>query len=165
MRGIELLLLAGFIGLIGVGAWNARQWLPQWGDKSISSAAAAAGANKISGGLAGKSDSKGRVGGKRGIGRSARASITADVRDGNVSISTIYVQVPVDSGFPTAADLPVGAHGAEIVTKYGEPTARVTEMRTGHLFEHYYYFNNDRTQLTVATLESGIIVSAENIAR
>jgi len=163
MRGIELLLLAGFIGLIGLGAWNARQWLPQWGDKSISSAAA--GANKMSGGAAGKKDSKARLDGKRGIGRSARASIRADVRDGNVSISTTYVQVPVGAGFPTAADLPIGAHGADIVTKYGEPTARVTEMRTGHLLEHYYYFNNDRTQLTVATLESGIIVSAQKVAR
>jgi hypothetical protein len=163
MRGIEVFLLAGFVGLIGLGAWNARQWLPQWGDKSVSSAPA--GGNKISGGFAGKSDSRARIDGKRGIGRSA-ASITTDVPGSNISISTTYVQIPeLHAGFPTAADLPVGAHGLDIVTKYGEPTARVTEMRTGRLFEHYYYFNNDRTQLTVATLESGIIVSAENIAR
>jgi hypothetical protein len=53
----------------------------------------------------------------------------------------------------------------KIVTKHGQATARVTEMHTGRLFEHYYYFNNDRTQLTVATLKGGIIVSAEDIAR
>ena len=31
MRGIEAFLMLGFIGLVGIGVWNARQWLPDAG--------------------------------------------------------------------------------------------------------------------------------------
>ena len=67
--------------------------------------------------------------------------------------------------FPTRADLPVGASGVGIRAKYGEPTARVTEMHAGQLLERYYYFSSDRTQLVVATLQAGMITGAEHIAQ
>ena len=37
MRGIETMLLAAFAGLVGLGLWNARQWLPQWSPKVVNS--------------------------------------------------------------------------------------------------------------------------------
>jgi hypothetical protein len=64
--------------------------------------------------------------------------------------------------FPTRADLALGASGVHIRAKYGEPTARVTEMHAGQLLERYYYFNSDRTQMTVATLVGGVLTSAES---
>jgi hypothetical protein len=79
-----------------------------------------------------------------------------------VSKTEVYLS---RSGFPKRKDLPVGITGAQVRDQYGEPTARITEVRGGRLFEHYYYFNSDRTQLTKATLESGVIVSAESTSQ
>jgi hypothetical protein len=79
-------------------------------------------------------------------------------------ISETEVDVPMPK-FPVRTDFPRGATSLQIRAQYGEPTARTTEMHDGHLFEHYYYFNNDRTQLTVATFENGVIVSAESTSQ
>jgi hypothetical protein len=155
MRGIEILLLAGFIGLIGVGVWNARQWLPQWGGKATSYAPA----DKSPSPPGGKTDKVAHARGKRGFNLG-----NGDSPRGDVSLSETQVDVPMPK-FPIRADFPRGATGLQIRARYGEPTARTTEVHEGHLLEHYYYFNNDRTQLTVATLENGVIVSAASTAQ
>ena len=153
MRGIETMLLAAFAGLVGLGLWNARQWLPQWSPKVVNSVPANAG--KADTKVGDKLGAKKEHAGKRGMMGNARSSGTSDIPPSETSID---VWMPA---FPTRADLPVGASGAGIRAKYGEPTARVTEMHAGHLLERYYYFNSDRTQLTVATLQAGMITSAE----
>jgi hypothetical protein len=38
-------------------------------------------------------------------------------------------------------------------------------MHAGQLLERYYYFNADRTRMTVATLAGGVITGAESIPR
>jgi hypothetical protein len=153
MRGIEAMLLAAFAGLVGLGLWNARQWLPQWSPKVVNSVPANAGkaVTKVGDTLGGRKQHAG----KRGIMGNARSSGTSDIPP-----SETRVDVPPPA-FPTRADLPVGASGVGVRAKYGEPTARVTEMHAGQVSERYYYFNSDRTQLIVATLEAGIITGAE----
>ena|SRR5947209_6259036 len=158
MRGIEALLLAAFLGLIGLGVWNARQWFPH--SLSLRSLTASPGeTNKASGAVAGKSATKAKTAWKRRFSR---------VGDPDPNLPVLKTEVEITGwhpAFPTVADLPVGASGVQIRNKYGEPTARITEMRTGHLLEHYYYFNPDRTRLTVAKLDSGVLVSAESVSR
>jgi hypothetical protein len=152
MRGIEIMLLAAFAGLVGLGLWNAREWLPQWNPKVVNSAPANAsktvtkvgdtlGANK-------------QRAGKRGNGSGPSDRAVSNIIPGQTIVN-------VWPTFPTGADLPVGTSGVRILAKYGEPNARVTEMHAGRLLERYYYFNSDRTQLTVATLEGGVITGAE----
>jgi hypothetical protein len=152
MRGIEAMLLAAFAGLVGLGLWNARQWLPQWSPKVVNSVPANAG--KAVEKVTGKPGANKLHAGKRG---DARSSGTLDVTRAAETVE-VPPWVPV---LPTQTDLPVGTSGARIRAKYGEPTARVTEMHAGQLLERYYYFNSERTQLVVATLEGGIVTGAE----
>ena len=159
MRGIEALLLAGFIGLLAIGAWNARRWLPEWAPRGFTSGSAD---TSKAPGRTGKQTDKGtQASGKRRAARGHQDSPGADIELGDFPKSRTDVDLP-PSKFPSRKDLPVGATGVQIRAEYGEPNARVTEVRGGRVLEHYYYFNSDRTQLTVATLESGIIVSAES---
>jgi hypothetical protein len=161
MRGIEILLLAGFIGLVGVGVWNARQWLPQWGTKAANYTPVDAGS---SGPPGSKSDKTARGHGKRGLDSRNGSSSRSELALNGFPLSETEVDVPMPK-FPIRSDFPRGTTGVQVRARYGEPTARTTEMRDGHLFEHYYYFNNDRTQLTMATLENGVIVSSESTAQ
>ena len=155
MRGMEVMLLAAFAGLVGLGLWNGRQWLPQLSPKAANFAPA--NALKPVEKVAGKLGTNKQHAGKRGVMGDALSSGTSDD-----SRSETRVDVPYwPPTFPTQADLPVGASGVRIRAKYGEPTARVTEMHSGHLLERYYYFDSERTQLTVATLEGGIVTNAE----
>ncbi len=158
MRGIEVVLLAAFIGLIGLGVWNARQWLPQWGPNAVNSAPS--GISKLPGKLGEKTGAKTSRFHDRRPDKTGQITGTDDIEVSEFPMSKTEIFAP-GSGFPTGKDIPVGASGAQIRARYGEPTARVTEMRSGHVLEHYYYFSRDRTQLTRATLESGIIVSAD----
>lgn len=158
MRGIEALLLAGFIGLLAVAAWKGRQWLPEWGSKVLLTSASSD-ASKGSGRFGKKADKETQARGKRRLAQGDHASSSGDIAFGDFPESRTDVDLP-PSKFPTRKDFPIGATGAQIRAEYGEPNARVTEVRGGRVLEYYYYFNSDRTQLTVATLESGIIISA-----
>jgi len=154
MRGMEVFVLAGLLGLLAVGVWNARRWLPDWATKP-----SVAAANKT---LPAKVDGKlERGSAKRKLGRVGGSSVLSNFKIGDLPGSKTEVDVPVGSPFPTRNDLPVGSTGIQIVARYGEPTARVTAMQNGRLIERYYYVNSDRTQLTVATLERGRVVSVD----
>jgi hypothetical protein len=151
MRGIEVMLLAAFAGLVGLGLWNGRQWLPQWSPKVVNSVPVNAG--KPVEKAAGKLEAKKQHGGKRGV-------LSSGVSD--IPLSETRIDVPyLPPVFPTQADFPAGTSGVRIRAKYGEPSARVSEMHGGQLLERYYYFNSERTQLTVATLEGGVVTGAE----
>ncbi len=152
MRGVIAVLLVGFIAFVGIGLWNAHQSSPQDGVDAVSSANTAAGVAAKSG------KNTGRTRGRSGPNSGAQIP-GASIGDFPASVTVVYVPGP---GFPTRKDLRIGAKGSEIRSQYGEPSARVTEMRDGRVFEHYYYFNSDRTQLTRATLENGLIISAES---
>lgn len=159
MRGMEAFLLTGFLGLVGVGVWNAREWFPDWATKSVASSPTAA--TKTAGPLGAKANTKpGHAHFKHTVGGGDQLA-TSDIAVSGFPMSQTEVIVPVP-GFPRRKDLRIGTTGAEIRARFGEPNARVTETRGGRVVEQYYYFNRDRTQLTVATLESGILVSAES---
>ncbi len=156
MRGIEALLLAAFLGLIGLAVWNGHQWFPHWSGASTVRVNPAA-ANRVAG-ESEKSVAKTKATGKRSFWRG--------LTDPNLPVLKTEVDIAAwHPAFPTVADLPVGASATQIRTKYGEPTARITGLQTGHLVEQYYYFNPDRTRLTVAKLDSGVVVSAQSVSR
>jgi len=170
MRGIEALLLAGFIGLIGIGIWNARQWLPLRATQAAHSApitSATTAASKPSALAGRKTEPKGtRVGIKPEHVRADQAS-ASDVASGNDVVladpsKPKTTEALVSWVVPTRKDLPVGATGVQIRSRFGDPTALVTETSDGRIVEQYYYFNRDRTQVTVATLRAGIIVSTKS---
>ncbi len=159
MRGLQGIVLVAFIGLIGLGLWNARQWMPRWSGYSAPMGAK-------SPGIPDKPERKKRTGGKHEPGRAGEQPAPSDFDLAPPLVPKADGEVPErHSAFPARSDLPVGATRLEIRRKYGDPSAAVTETRSGHLFERYYYFNGDRTQLTVATLEDGVLISAESRSR
>jgi hypothetical protein len=159
MRGMEVVVLAGLLGLLAVGVWNGRRWLPEWVSPNAPAVANAKGAAKPDVKLARASD-------RPKLDRSTRSTLMSNFTIGDLPGSKTEVDVPMPgSPFPTRNDLPLGATGVQIIAKYGEPTARVTAMQSGRLFERYYYLNSDRTRLTVATLERGVVVSVDGPSR
>jgi hypothetical protein len=158
MRGMEVVVIAGLLGLVAVGVWNARRWLPDWASPGASAAANT--------GVTGKPDTKlERASGKHRVDRAGRSTVLSDFTIGDLPGSKTEVDVPIGSPFPTRNDLAVGATGAQILARFGEPTARVTAMQNGRLIERYFYINSDRTKLTVATLERGVVVSVDGPSR
>jgi hypothetical protein len=184
MRGIQATLLVGFIGLVGILIWNGRQWLPLRGTQAVSSSPTAA--SKLVGESSGKTDPKKTgarnkrepdradravpfkdlplfCGGAEGASAALCCQIDCSPAQGKANAQPRAPVAPGAPLFPTRDDLPAGATSVQIRARFGEPTARATETRDGRVFERYYYFNRDHTQLTVATLKAGVIVSAENI--
>jgi hypothetical protein len=159
MRGMEVLVMAGLLGLVAVGVWNGRRWLPEWHSSDVPVVATA--------GVAGKPDTKlVRTSSKHGGDKEIRSTVMSDFKIGGFPASKTEVDVPISaSPFPTRNDLRPGATGVQIRAQFGEPIARVTAMQGGELLERYYYVNSDRTKLTMATLEHGVVVSAEGIPR
>ena len=159
MRGIEAALLAGFIGLVVIGIRNAREWLPLRGTQAAYSApiySTPPTPRKV------EPREKTAVKKPR-VRRDLDASIEASAIS-NVVITDApkpkATEALVASAVPTRSDLHTGATGAQIRSQFGDPTARITESKDGRIVEQYYYFNHDRTQVTVATLKAGVIVSA-----
>jgi hypothetical protein len=157
---MEVLIMAGLLGLVAVGVWNARRWLPDWAPSSKPAAVASATP-------AAKADPKlAAASGKRKLDKAGRSSVISNFKIGDLPVSRTEVDVPMPgSPFPTRNDLPLGTPGVQIIAKYGEPTARVTAMQGGRLFERYYYLSSDRTKLTMATLERGVVVSVDGPLR
>jgi hypothetical protein len=156
---MEVLIIAGLLGLVAVGVWNARRWLPDWAPSQPAAVASAT--------PAAKSDTKlAETSGERKPDKAGRSSVVSNFKIGDLPTSRTEVDVPMPgSPFPTRNDLPLGTKGVEILAKYGEPSARVTAMQGGRLFERYYYISSDRTKLTVATLERGVVVSVDGPSR
>ncbi len=157
MRAI--IALAGLVGLVAIGVWKAPQWMPERDFGSGFGAAA-------DGSAADPESKVVRVSGKNRGDKTGRSTVTSDFKIGGFPDSKIEVDVPVSRApFPTRKDLHAGIPGSQVRATYGEPAARITAMEGGQLVERYYYFNNDRTQLTVAKLEQGVVVAAEAVPR
>jgi hypothetical protein len=69
-----------------------------------------------------------------------------------------------DTPFPTPEILTRGSTAAEIRGAYGAPTIDVAGSRDGRVLEKYYYMSPDRTHLTVANIENGLLISAESLS-
>jgi hypothetical protein len=187
MRAIEAFLMLGFIGLVGIGVWNAKEWLPTLNTHAANSAPTAASTtDSVLGGKTEPKKARARnnrvlVGADRAVafedlppfcggGELGSAALCCQTACGRApgepdsSVSKFEVPVPskpVSPVFPTRDDLPAGATGLQIRARFGEPAARITETKDGLIFERYYYYNRDHTQVTVARLKAGVVVWAE----
>src|SRR5438105_9792298 len=123
MRGMEVLIMAGLLGLVAVGVWNARRWLPDWASSKPAAVASATPAAKSDAKLAESS-------GKRKLDKAGRSSVISNFKIGDLPVSRTEVDVPMPgSPFPTRNDLLLGTSGVQIIAKYDEPTALVTAMQ------------------------------------
>jgi hypothetical protein len=198
MRGMDAFLLLGLIGLVGIGVWNERQWLPTLNAANTTPAASTTAAGAVGEKTQPKRtrarNKPGRVEADQAVafqdlpafcggGEQGSAALCCETAcnhppgdaDSLVSKSEAPVsskpevpvlpksEAPVSPVFPTRDDLPAGTTGVQIRARFGDPEARVTETKDGVVFERYYYYNRDHTQVTVARLKGGVIVSAENI--
>jgi hypothetical protein len=163
MKGKEALML---LAILGVGFWAITRWAGQgstasrllspitsrFGVAPVAKPAETAGANQH-----GKPDR---------AKRSTRKRSDSTVSDSAFpdEPSTITVMVP-SAHYPKPEELKLGSTGTDIRSQFGEPSARVAGVRDGVLMERYYYLNGDRTLLTVATLQNGLLVSAQSQRR
>jgi hypothetical protein len=156
MRGVETLLLAALVGLLGLGLWQDQKWLPDFG-LYARSAVVATSIPKAT------TEQKPKLSTRAAHGRSRTAQdrelILAMGEQDNAS-NSIVVEVPVP-GTPNVGNLTVGTTRSALRKQYGEPMLDVTARREGRLVERYYYMAGDGGRLTVATLHDGKVVAIE----
>jgi len=166
MKGMESVLLAAVVGLLGLGAWQARNWFPSLRSaaSSLTAAVTKSSAGKTPALTAGKPAAEAAKAKRPHPGRSsAGSSLKAPdlTQPGNATV------VPVEwhTSFPNAPDLVAGTTRTELRNKYGAPLLKVATQRDGTLVEQYYYSTGDHTHFTVATLHNGTVVGAESVSR
>ena len=159
MRGVESLMLAGLVGLLGLGVWQGRHWLPNLlptGTPSLS----APGVNaKAPAGV--KSSTKIPAHLPRKLAKLDAATMDRLLAE---SSSTTTVVVPIPS-LPGPASIKAGTTRTELRARYGDPTLDISARKNGQLVERFYYLSSDETQLTVATLLDGNVASIETVSR
>lgn len=155
MRRIESVVLAVIVGLLGVGVWRAEPLLPVWHPHAE---AARPAASVETGGAVWV---KGTSNAIRPL-PSHRQIVLRGAIDSN---STTVVPVPWAASIPGAGEMMIGATSTELRRSFGDPMLETALVRNGRLIQRYYYFNNDQTQFTMATLENGRVVSAIGPAR
>jgi hypothetical protein len=148
MRAVESLMMVLALAVVGVGLWAVHKWLPQSGLSMFRTASSQT--NTVPGPNVAKKEPSA----KRAVRHAHNLVLPAEV---------IEVDVPSPGfPFPTPVDLPAGTTRAQILTKYGKPTARISGVEDGHMFERYYFLHHNRSQITVATLENGVVAWAES---
>jgi len=158
MRGLEGLLIALVLGLLGVAVWQSQRWVPRWSATVPTSETANASVTKIT---KATTDSKSRIGKPERLRRKTAASTPFETL---AEANTTVVVVPLPS-IPDSRDLRVGITRTQIRDKYGEPSLNVSARQNGKLVERYYYLNGDQTRVTVAILQDGTLVSAQTVSR
>jgi hypothetical protein len=147
MRAVESIMLLLALAVVGVGIWAVHKWIPQSGLSIFGRPAS----QEVK-----KPDSPPKPVTLEHK-RQARSLHPIDLPIGSIEVS-----VPLGFAFPSPADLHAGTTRAQLVAKYGEPSARVSGVDDGILVERYYFVSHDRTRITVVTLRSGVITSAES---
>jgi hypothetical protein len=159
MRGLESLMLAALVALLGLGIWQGRNWLP--GLLHHTTTAPLSSANKPAKELHPKvTVKKGRF----AHGKSAKPEFAAVDRLIAEQDSATVVVVPLP-GMPKAGNIKAGTSRTELRARYGEPTLDVAARRDGRLVERFYYLSEDQSQVTVATLKDGAVTHAETVSR
>ena len=159
MRGVESLMLAGLVGLLGLGIWQGRHWLPNL-LPSVTHSPVTASANSPK-----KADAELMVkklahfSGKR---KKVDIAAAGHFPQEPGVMTTVLVPLP---SIPTAANIKAGTTRTELRARYGDPTLNISARKDGRLVERFYYLSSDETQLTVATLQNGNVTSAETISR
>ena len=165
MKGMESVLLAAVVGLLGLGAWQARNWFPSLRSAAISltSAVTKSSTGKTAASTNGKPAEAAKA--KRShLNRSSGGS-SVSVADLTKAENATVVPVEWHARFPSAPELAAGTTRTELRNKYGAPLLKVATQRDGTLIEQYYYSTSDHTHFTVATLHNGTVVGAESVSR
>lgn len=160
MRNAESLLLIAFLALVGLGLWNGKNWL-RWDARNWlrSPHIAAAEAPKTATPARPLTSAAAAVKSRR---KSGERGDGATIFMPSEPVSVMDVPAPLPR-FPEPRDLKSGMSTEQIVSTFGEPTARVTRPERGEVSEWLYYFNRERTRATVANLHGGVLVSAETM--
>src|SRR5690348_5544031 len=119
MKGMESVLLAAVVGLLGLGAWQARNWFP-----SLRSAASSL--------TAGKPAADAAKAKRPHAGRSS-AGTSSKVADLTKPENATVVPVEWHTRFPNAPELVAGTTRTELRNKYGAPLLKVATQRDGTL--------------------------------
>ena len=166
MKGMESVLLAAVVGLLGLGAWQARNWIPSLRSaaSSLTSAVTKSPAGKTPAPTASKPAAEAAKTKKARVGRLPGGS-SLTVSDLSKADNATVVPVEWHTRFPNAPDLVAGTTRTELRNKYGAPLLKVATQRDGTLIEQYYYSTGDHTHFTVATLHNGTVVGAESVSR
>jgi hypothetical protein len=69
-----------------------------------------------------------------------------------------------DPPFPTPELMRTGATTAELRATFGVPSVDIAGTREGRVLERYYYVNRERSRLTIANIENGLLISAESLS-
>lgn len=165
MKGMESVLLAAIVGLLGLGAWRAQSWLPSLRSaaSSLTSAVTKSPAGKTPASTNGKAGEAAKA--KRPHPGRSSADTSLKVADFPKPENATVVPVEWHTRFPNAPELVAGTTRTELRNKYGAPLLKVATQRDGTLIEQYYYSTADRTHFTVATLHNGTVVGAESVSR
>jgi hypothetical protein len=147
MRSVQFLVMALTVAVVGLGIWAVHKWVPQSG-------------LNIFGPTTSETTKKADPAPKPVTAPHKREK--QRLRDVEIPVGTIVVNVPVGFPFPTPGDLPGGTTRAQLLAKYGEPSARVSGVDDGSLVERYYFVHRDRTRITIAILRNGAVASAES---
>jgi hypothetical protein len=159
MRGMESLMLAALVALLGLGIWQGRNWLPQAIRQTISP--------PLSSATLPSKDDHPKVTVKKSRlthGKSAKPEFSTMERLISEQDSPTVVVVPLPA-MPNANNIKAGTTRTELRARYGNPTLDVTARRDGRLVERYYYLSEDQSQLTVATLQDGAVTQTETVSR
>ncbi|HSU31078.1 MAG TPA: hypothetical protein VLJ11_07570 [Bryobacteraceae bacterium] len=159
MRGLESLMLAALVALLGLGIWQGRNWLPGILRHTIPAplSSTAKPATEL--------HPKVRVKKSRlSHGKSTKPEFAAVDRLLAEQNSSTVVVVPLP-GMPKAGSIKAGTSRAELRARYGDPTLDVAARRDGRMIERFYYLSEDQSQITVATLQDGAVTHAETVSR
>ena len=159
MRGLESLMLAALVALLGLGIWQGRNWFPGLLHRTTAAplSSTAKPAQEV--------HPKVTVKKSRLVhGKSAKPEFAAIDRLIAEQNSSTVVVVPLP-GMPKAGSIKAGTSRTELRARYGDPTLDVAARRDGRLIERFYYLSEDQSQLTVATLQDGAVTHAETVSR
>ncbi len=167
MKGMESVLLAAVVGLLGLGAWQARNWLPnlRTAASSLTSSMSKSSAGKSTVPTSGKTTDAAATKAKRPHGSRPPSGSSLNAADLTKPGNATIVPVEWHTRFPNVPDLVAGTTRTELSNKYGAPLLKVALRRDGALVEQYYYSTGDFTRFTVATLHNGTVVGAESVSR
>lgn len=155
MRKLGLLMLVASLALIGIAVQQGSNWfkVPTFQDTSAAALPATPAAAKkpkaVHSATARNSPLRPAV--------PATTNVPPIPPDPGSTTAIVKPQLPI----PDSEKMEIGSTRSEIRERYGVPTLSVSSVRDGSLVEHYYYVKPDRTNLVVATLREGRLVSAQ----
>ena len=184
MRILETLMLTSFIGLVFILVTQRDRWLGEQlitsttgvalpiHDATLKDLKGAAPTHKTTQSpaemkISKKSGQNARIRGNRSE-KSAFAAAGSTVKDEPLAPSLpLALNVPpaalaaIPRLVPDSDSLPVGTPRAELRSRYGTPAFQAAASYGGGLIERYYYVASDHSNVVIATLRNGKLVSTQ----